>query len=86
MGIKLHQKEKQKNRLALTDEYNMYVFALAGISEDVDEVCENVKTFIETGQVVANKDLHIPTIPCYHYWGNQKTGRKWILNFLQEIV
>ena len=65
MEIKLHQKEKQKNRLASIAENTMLVFSLASISEDIDEVCKNVKEFIETGQVVANKDLHIPTIPCY---------------------
>lgn len=28
--------------------------------EGVEKVCDVVKLFIETGQVAANKDLHIP--------------------------
>jgi len=59
--IKRCQEEGRKRRLAKTEEYTMLVFSLAGTSvEDVEKVCDIVKLFIETGQVSANKDLHIP--------------------------
>lgn len=59
--IKQKQEEDRKHRLDITQEYTMLVFSLAGTSvEDVEKVCDVVKLFIETGQVAANKDLHIP--------------------------
>lgn len=59
--IKRCQEDKRKKRLAKTEEYTMLVFSLAGTSvEDVEKVCDIVKLFIKTGQVVANKDLYIP--------------------------
>lgn len=59
--IKQRQAEERKRRLAKTEEYTMLLFSLAGTSvEDVEKVCDIVKLFIETGQVSANKDLHIP--------------------------
>lgn len=59
--IKEHQEEERENRLALTLEYSMLVFSLAGSSvEDVEKVCDVVKLFVETGHVSANKDLLIP--------------------------
>ncbi len=61
MEIKLHQKEKHKNRLALTDEYIMLMYLLARTSvDDIEKVCDVVKLFIKKGQVSTNKDLCIP--------------------------
>lgn len=59
--IKRCQEEERKRRLTNTEEYTMLVFSLAGTPvEDVEKVCDVVKLFIKTGQVVANKDLYIP--------------------------
>lgn len=59
--IKRCQEEERKRRLTNTEEYTMLVFSLAGTPvEDVGKVCDVVKLFIKTGQVVANKDLYIP--------------------------
>ena len=45
----------------VTQEYTMLEFSHAGTPvEDVEKVCDDVKLFIETGQVSANKDLYIP--------------------------
>lgn len=59
--IKRCQEEERKRRLTNTEEYTMLVFSLAGTPvEDVEKVCDVVKLFIKTGQVVANNDLYIP--------------------------
>ena len=59
--IKRCQEDERKKRLAKTEEYTLLVFSLAGTSvEDVEKVCDIVKLFIKTGQVVANKDLYLP--------------------------
>lgn len=59
--IKRCQEEERKRRLTNTEEYTMLVFSLVGTPvEDVEKVCDVVKLFIKTGQVVANKDLYIP--------------------------
>ena len=77
--IKLHEEEERKNRLALTIEYTMLVFSLAGTSvEDVEKVCDVVKLFIETGQVSANKDLCIPL--------NKKLRNAELKQFVTNII
>ena len=59
--IKRCQEEERKRRLTNTEEYTMLVFSLAGTPvEDVEKVCDVVKLFIKTEQVVANNDLYIP--------------------------
>lgn len=70
MEIKLHQKEKQKNRLEQTADNIMLVFSLVNtLVEDVEKECDVMKLFIETGQVSAKKDLHIPITSCYQRMG-----------------
>ena len=77
--IKLHEEEERKNRLALTIEYTMLVFSLAGTPvEDVEKVCDVVKLFIETGQVAANKDLYIPL--------NKKLRNAELKQFVYNII
>ena len=77
--IKQHQEEERKKRLALTTEYTMLVFSLAGTPvEDVEKVCDVVKLFIETGQVSANKDLHIPL--------NKKLRNAELKQFVTNII
>lgn len=57
----------------------MLVFSLAGTSvEDVEKVCDVVKLFIETGQVVANKDLYIPF--------NKKLRNTEVKQFVYNII
>ena len=73
------QEEEQKRRLAKTEEYTMLVFSLAGTSvENVEKVCDSVKLFIETGQVVANKDLYIPL--------NKKLRNAELKQFVTNII
>ena len=77
--IKRCQEEEQKRRLAKTEEYTMLVFSLAGTSvENVEKVCDSVKLFIETGQVVANKDLYIPL--------NKKLRNAELKQFVTNII
>lgn len=77
--IKEHQEEERKNRLALTLEYSMLVFSLAGSSvEDVEKVCDVVKLFVETGHVSANKDLLIPL--------NKKLRNPELKQFVSNIM
>ena len=77
--IKRCQEEEQKRRLAITEEYTMLVFSLAGTSvENVEKVCDSVKLFIETGQVVANKDLYIPL--------NKKLRNAELKQFVTNII
>lgn len=77
--IKRCQEEERKRRLANTEEYTMLVFSLAGTSvEDVEKVCDVVKLFIETGQVSANKDLHIPL--------NKKLRNAELKQFVTNII
>ena len=57
----------------------MLVFSLAGTSvENVEKVCDSVKLFIETGQVVANKDLYIPL--------NKKLRNAELKQFVTNII
>lgn len=77
--IKRCQEDKRKKRLAKTEEYTMLVFSLAGTSvEDVEKVCDIVKLFIKTGQVVANKDLYIPL--------NKKLRNAELKQFVTNII
>ena len=77
--IKLHEEEERKNRLALTIEYTMLVFSLAGTSvEDVEKVCDVVQLFIDTGHIDANKDLHIPL--------NKKLRNAELKQFVTNII
>ncbi len=77
--IKRCQEEERKRRLANTEEYTMLVFSLAGTSvEDVEKVCDIVKLFIETGQVAATKDLHIPL--------NKKLRNAELKQFVTNII
>ena len=77
--IKRCQEEERKRRLANTEEYTMLVFSLAGTSvEDVEKVCDIVKLFIETGQVAATKDLHIPL--------NKKLRNAELKQFVSNII
>ena len=77
--IKLHEEEERKNRLALTIEYTMLVFSLAGSSvEDVEKVCDVVQLFIDTGHIDANKDLHIPL--------NKKLRNAELKQFVTNII
>ena len=77
--IKRCQEEEQKKRLARTEEYTMLVFSLAGtFVEDVEKVCDIVKLFIKTGQVVANKDLYIPL--------NKKLRNAELKQFVTNII
>ena len=77
--IKRCQEDEQKKRLAKTEEYTMLVFSLAGTSvENVEKVCDIVKLFIETGQVVANKDLYIPL--------NKKLRNAELKQFVTNII
>ena len=77
--IKRCQEDERKKRLAKTEEYTMLVFSLAGTSvEDVEKVCDVVKLFIETGQVAANKDLHIPL--------NKKLRNAELKQFVTNII
>ena len=77
--IKLQQEEDRKNRLALTLEYTQLVFSLAGMFvEDVEKVCDDVKLFIETGQVSTDKDLCIPL--------NKKLRNAEIKQFVYNII
>ncbi len=79
MEIKLHQKEKQKNRLALTDEYIMLIYLLTSTSvDDVEKVCGISKLFFETGQVTANKGLCIPL--------NKKLRNTELKQFVTNII
>ena len=77
--IKRCQEEERKRRIANTEEYTMLVFSLAGTSvEDVEKVCDIVKLFIETGQVAATKDLHIPL--------NKKLRNAELKQFVTNII
>lgn len=77
--IKRCQEEERKRRIANTEEYTMLVFSLASTSvEDVEKVCDIVKLFIETGQVVATKDLHIPL--------NKKLRNAELKQFVTNII
>lgn len=77
--IKRCQEEERNRRLAKTGEYTMLVFSLAGTSvEGVEKVCDVVKLFIETGQVAANKDLHIPL--------NKKLRNAELKQFVTNII
>lgn len=77
--IKRCQEEERKRRLANTEEYTMLVFSLAGtLVEDVEKVCDIVKLFIETGQVAATKDLHIPL--------NKKLRNAELKQFVTNII
>lgn len=77
--IKQRQAEERKRRLAKTEEYYMLLFSLAGTSvEDVEKVCDIVKLFIETGQVSANKDLHIPL--------NKKLRNAELKQFVNNLI
>lgn len=77
--IRRCQEDKRKKRLAKTEEYTMLVFSLAGTSvEDVEKVCDIVKLFIKTGQVVANKDLYIPL--------NKKLRNAELKQFVTNII
>lgn len=77
--IKRCQEEERKRRLANTEEYTMLVFSLAGTPvEDVEKVCDIVKLFIETGQVAATKDLHIPL--------NKKLRNAELKQFVTNII
>lgn len=77
--IKRCQEEERKRRIANTEEYTMLVFSMAGTSvEDVEKVCDIVKLFIETGQVAATKDLHIPL--------NKKLRNAELKQFVTNII
>lgn len=77
--IKRCQEDERKKRLAKTEEYTMLAFSLVGMSvEDVEKVCYVVKLFIETGQVAANKDLHIPL--------NKKLRNAELKQFVYNII
>ena len=77
--IKRCQEDERKKRLAKTEEYTMLVFSLAGTSvENVENVCDIVKLFIETGQVAANKDLRIPL--------NKKLRNAEVKQFVYNII
>ena len=77
--IKKQEAENRVKRLKYTEEYTMLVFSLAGTSvEDVEKVCDVVKLFIETGQVVANKDLCIPL--------NKKLRNAEVKQFVYNII
>ena len=77
--IKRQEAENRVKRLKYTEEYTMLVFSLAGTSvEDVEKVCDVVKLFIETGQVVANKDLCIPL--------NKKLRNAEVKQFVYNII
>ena len=77
--IKQKQEEDRMHRLDVTQEYTMLVFSLAGTPvEDVEKVCDIVKLFIETGQVYANKDLHIPL--------NKKLRNAEVKQFVYNII
>lgn len=77
--IKLRQEEDRKRRLEYTGEYTMLVFSLAGTSvEDVEKVCDVVKSFIQTGQMSADKDLQIPL--------NKKLRNAELKQFVSNII
>ena len=77
--IKQKQEEDMRHRLDVTQEYTMLVFSLASTPvEDVEKVCDIVKLFIETGQVPANKDLHIPL--------NKKLRNAEVKQFVYNII
>lgn len=77
--IKQCQEEERKRRLANTEEYTMLVFSLTGTPvEDVEKVCDIVKLFIETGQMTATKDLHIPL--------NKKLRNAELEQFVSNII
>ena len=77
--IKKQEAENRVKRLKYTEEYTMLVFSLAGTPvEDVEKVCDVVKLFIETGQVVANKDLCIPL--------NKKLRNAEVKQFVYNII
>ena len=77
--IKRQEAENRVKRLKYTEEYTMLVFSLAGTPvEDVEKVCDVVKLFIETGQVVANKDLCIPL--------NKKLRNAEVKQFVYNII
>ena len=79
MGIKLHQKEKQKNRLEQTADNIMLMLSLAStFVEDVEKVCGISKLFFETGQVTANKGLCIPL--------NKKLRNAELKQFVTNII
>ena len=57
----------------------MLVFSLAGTSvEDVEKVCDVVKSFIQTGQMSADKDLQIPL--------NKKLRNAELKQFVSNII
>lgn len=54
------EKKKREERLHNTEEYVMHVFTQADASvEDVEKVCDLMKLFIETGQVLTDSEFAI---------------------------
>lgn len=77
--VKQRQAEERQRRLKLTEEYTSLVFTIAGSSvEDVEKVCDVVKSFISSGQMSADKNLQIPL--------NKKLRNAEVKQFVANII
>lgn len=77
--VKQRQAEERQRRLKLTEEYTSLVFTIAGSSvEDIEKVCDVVKSFISSGQMSADKNLQIPL--------NKKLRNAEVKQFVANII
>lgn len=77
--VKQRQEEERKRRMALTEEYTSLIFSIGGSPvEDVEKVCDIVKSFISSGQISADRDLHIPL--------NKKLRNAEVKQFVYNII
>ena len=77
--VKQRQEEERKRRMALTEEYTSLIFSIGGSPvEDVEKVCDIVKSFISSGQISADRDLRIPL--------NKKLRNAEVKQFVYNII